>query len=168
MHHTGARHEFRTTDYCAINYVYEGSVVLLSTPRSHEATAKRLLLLLNMASFMLRPGISKVGVVVAIAALVLCCASDANGNEQRQNEKRKRYFLNQGKELMKSVGTDGLGDSAPSLENHIKGPGALRFQSEQEQTQKGGKGGKTAQKKSKSSKKSAKKKSKSSKKSAKS
>ena len=137
MHHTGARHEFRTTDYCAINSVYEGSVVLLSAPRRHEATVKRLLLLLNMASFMLRSGLSKVGVVVAIAALVLCCASDASGNEQRKNEKRKRYFLNQGRELMKSVSTDGLGDSAPSLENHIKGPGALRFQSEQAQTQKG-------------------------------
>ena len=98
MHHTGARHEFTTTDYCAINSVYEGSVVLFSAPRRHEATVERLLLLLNMASFMLRSGLSKVGVVVAIAALVvLCCASDANGNEQRQNEKRKRYFLDQGR-----------------------------------------------------------------------
>ena len=123
-------------------------------PRRHEATVERLLLLLNMASFMLRQGLSKVGVVVAIAALVLCCASDASGNEQRENEKEKRYFLNQGRELMKSVSTDDLGDSAPSLENHVKGPDALRFQSEQGQTQKGGKGGKSTKKK-KSSKKSA-------------
>ena len=112
MHHTGARHEFRTTDYCAINYVYEGSVVLLSTPRSHEATAKRLLLLLNMASFMLRPGISKVGVVVAIAALVLCCASDANGNEQRR-PKEEEVLLNQGKEDG-ARSTDGLRDKVPT------------------------------------------------------
>ena len=92
MHHTGARHEFTTTDYCAINSVYEGSVVLLSAPRRHEATVKRLLLLLKMASFMLRSGLSKVGVVVAIAALVLCCASDASGNEQRKNEKGSGTF----------------------------------------------------------------------------
>ena len=165
MHHTGARHEFTTTDYCAINSVYEGSVVLFSAPRRHEATVERLLLLLNMASFMLRSGLSKVGVVVAIAALVvLCCASDASGNEQRENEKRKRYFLDQGRELMKSISIDGLGDSALSLENHVKGPDALRFQSEQAQTQKGGKGGKSTKKKAKSSKKSAKKKSKSAKK----
>ena len=47
---------------------------------------------------------------------------------------------------MQSVSTDGLGDSAPSLGNHVKGPDALRFQSEQAQTQKGGKGGKSTKK----------------------
>ena len=48
---------------------------------------------------------------------------------------------------MKSVGQDDLRDSAPSLGNHVKGPDALRFQSEQGQTQKGGKGGKSTKKK---------------------
>ena len=144
----------------AINYVYEAFKVAISVPRKHDATAPRLLLLLNMASFMLRRGLSKVGVVVAIATLVLCCASEADGNKQRKRERKRKYFLNQGRELMKSVGQDDLRDSAPSLGNHVKGPDALRFQSEQGQTQKGGKGGKSTKKKksgnkeSKSSKKS--------------